>query len=152
MGEAKISFQLGQLSFSGEGSEDWVAKQLQFILEKLPDLSSAAQPHLASEAPATAKASDDASKVATLASHIKAKGGESIQTKRFLATADWLRRKGEQNLKTAMVSQALKENHQKRLSNASECLNQNVSQGFCEKSGGAFYITPEGLKSLGYDG
>jgi hypothetical protein len=149
MSQAKVSFQLGQLSFSGEGSEEWVGKQLQFLLTKLPELSSAAQISAPVEAPAGdgAPAGADVTKVSTLASHIKAKGGETVQNKRFLATADWLRLKGEKNLKTALVSQALKDNHQKRLSNPSECLNQNVGQGFCEKtSGGAFYITPEGPK------
>jgi hypothetical protein len=52
--------------------------------------------------------------------------------------------------RTSAVSKALSDNHQKRLGNAAECLNQNISKGFCEKQGGGFYITPEGLKDLGY--
>jgi hypothetical protein len=52
-------------------------------------------------------------------------------------------------LTTSAVAKALKENHQKRLANASDCLNQNTKKGFCEKSGKGFFITPEGLTHLG---
>lgn len=51
-----------------------------------------------------------------------------------------------------MVSKALKDNHQKRLGNAADNLNQNIAKGFCEKTDGGFYITPDGLKSLGHAG
>lgn len=38
MGAAKIAFKLGGLDFSGEGDEQWVASQLDKILEKAPEL------------------------------------------------------------------------------------------------------------------
>jgi hypothetical protein len=87
----------------------------------------------------------------TLASHLKAKGAESNQVKRFLATADWLRMRGNEKLSTSLVSKALTDNQQKRLGNPSDSLNKNVAKGHCEKNGDDFYITPEGLKALGYD-
>ena len=70
---------------------------------------------------------------ASLVSHLKARGGDKNQNAKFLATADWLRRRGESLLSTSKVTKALSENQQKRLGNASECLNQNVGKGFCEK-------------------
>jgi len=42
MGESKIEIKIGQISFSGEGEQDWVAKQLDKILgqaEKLIHLA-----------------------------------------------------------------------------------------------------------------
>jgi len=85
----------------------------------------------------------------SLASYLKEKAPDKNQTRRFLATADWLRLKGENNLKTSAISKALHDNQQKRLANASESLNRNVSQGFCEKtSGGGFFITQEGIEAL----
>ena len=69
--------------------------------------------------------------------------------RRFLTTADWLRQRGETDLTTKKVSKALSDNRQKKLTNPSGCLNQNVAKGHCEKSDGGFYITPEGLKDLG---
>ncbi len=68
-----------------------------------------------------------------------------------MATADWLRLKGNQKLTTAMVGKALSDNQQKRLANSAESLNRNVAKGFCEKSVDGFFVTPEGLKELGYE-
>lgn len=152
MAEGKIRFQFGRLTFSGEGSEQWVASQLAFLLSKIPELTSV--PELAEASETTNQEGGAPQKpvqVGSLASHIKAKGGESNQAVRFLATADWLRLKGEANLKTGLVSKALQENHQKKLANPADCLNKNVAKGFCEKAGDAFYVTPEGLKALGHD-
>ena len=151
MGEAKLAFQLGQISFSGEGSEEWVAKQLEQFLGRVPELSGLAQSAdvVVDAAPKQPKTPTN---VGSLAAYIKQKGGEKNQVKRFLAAADWLRIKGEKNLKTALVSKALRDNQQKKLRNPSQCLASNLSQGFCEKNGSGFYITPEGFASLGHDG
>ncbi len=85
----------------------------------------------------------------SLAAHIRSKGKETNQVHRFLVTADWLRRRGSGVLSTASVSKALSDNHQSKLTNPAECLNKNVSKGFCEKNKDGFFITPEGLKELG---
>ena len=87
---------------------------------------------------------------ASLSTYIKEKGGENSQVDRFLIVADWLRRRGNTKLVTAVVSKALTDNHQKRLANPADCLNKNVSKGLCEKNDGGFYITPEGLRKLGH--
>ncbi|HEV2263226.1 MAG TPA: hypothetical protein VGR79_01705 [Stellaceae bacterium] len=150
MPDSKIQFALGALSFSGEGEQGWLADQLDKILHAAPSLGRAT---VASPVETANEQSDPAqsstSFTQTLASYIKEKNAESNQTQRFLAAANWLRRRGAQKLTTAMVSKALADNQQKRLGNPADCLNQNVSKGFCEKTDGGFYITPDGLKALG---
>jgi hypothetical protein len=86
---------------------------------------------------------------ASLASYLKAKGGETKQVQRFLATAGWLSRRGEEKLTSPAVAKALAENHQKRLGNPADCLNKNCSKGLCEQQKDHFFITPEGWKALG---
>lgn len=150
MAEGKIQFQLGRLSFSGEGTEQWVASQLEFLLSKIPELTAVQE--LDSDLGESEDVVKEAkpAQVGSLASHIKSKGGESNQTMRFLATADWLRLKGEKSLKTSMIGKALQDNHQKKLANPADCLNKNVAKGFCEKAGETFFITPEGKTALGH--
>jgi hypothetical protein len=153
MADARIEFQLGKLAFSGEGSEKWLADQLAFVISKVPDLTVVAD--LVEPEPQTAQADSTVKKqvaVGSLASHIKTKGGDSNQAMRFLATADWLRLKGDTNLKPASVSKALQENHQKKLANPADCLNKNVAKGLCEKTAEGFFVTPEGLTVLGHNG
>ena len=38
MTDAKIQIKLGQIDFSGEGQQEWVAKQLDKVIEKAKDL------------------------------------------------------------------------------------------------------------------
>lgn len=149
MSQGKIELSVGPVSFSAEGEQTWLAEQLDKVLKSAPELARIHPPATSRDAASTTSATDKGFKE-TLAAYIKAKGGEDNQVKRFLATADWLRLRGEQNLTTSAVTKALKENHQKRLANAADCLNQNVSKGYCEKVDGGFYITPDGLKSLGH--
>lgn len=149
---AKVELAVGQLSFSADGAEEWVAKQFGVALAKFAELASIAS-KISSQPEGDnggGGSGEEDGPLGSLASHIKERGGDKSQTRRFLATADWLRRKGEKGLKTAKVSAALKENQQKRLANPSQSLNDNVSQGFCEKDSQGFFITQEGLKELGY--
>ena len=152
MGQAKIQFAVGGLSFSGEGEREWLAQQLHDVLEAAPRLAKIESQTPVGEPDTTAPHSDPPEVPFTqpLASHIREKGGDSSQQKRFLATADWLRRRGSTDHKTAAVTKALQDNHQKRLSNPADCLNKNVARGFCEKEGDGFFITPDGLRDLGY--
>ncbi|MFZ5739371.1 MAG: hypothetical protein ACOY6K_21085 [Pseudomonadota bacterium] len=86
----------------------------------------------------------------SLATYIRAKGGDQSQIQRFLATAHWLESRGHEPLTASAVSKALSDHHQKRLANPADCLNKNVRKGLCEKSkkDGSFFITPEGLAAL----
>ena len=152
MSEGKIQVNLGAVSFSGEGDPEWLAQQLDKVLKAAPDLAKTQPQAESKSSPDTVAAHVTASggTVVTLAAYIKAKGGDSNQIKRFLATADWLRQRGENQLTTAKVTKALSDSHQKRLGNSADCLNQNVRKGFCEKNGDGFFITPEGLGDMGH--
>lgn len=146
----KIRIKVGAVEVDYEGAEA-------FLNKKLPDLIS----QLSTLAEQVPEANDGGGgsggggggaggggKVGTLASFLKeAKVGNSA-TKRFLATAEWLHRKGTKELKTSDVTTAIRTNHQTRLGNASQCLNNNVNSGFCEKHGKTFYVTDEGRATL----
>ena len=152
MTEAKIELDLGTLSFSGEGEQEWLAQQLDKIIEAAPGLTRMEPSHSdrIEIPPQFGSSTNNSDFIEPLATYIKAKDGDSSQVQRFLATADWLRRRGETKLTTAVVTKALRENHQKRLSNPADCLNKNVAKGYCEKQGNGFFITPDGLKALGH--
>ena len=152
MGQAKIQLTVGGVSFSGEGEQEWLEKQLHDILEAVPWLAKIEAPSPVGDAGIELPRSDSAKEPfnQSLASYIREKGGDATQPKRFLVTADWLRRRGDNSLKTGTVTEALRSNQQKRLGNPSDCLNKNVNQGLCEKSGATFFITPDGLKALGH--
>jgi len=157
MAEGKIEVTVAGIGFSGEGDQDWLGEQLNKILAAATELSKI-QPPAPSGAGAGGSATNSqppgggsaADSPGPLVSYIKSKSGESNQVKRFLATADWIRLRGESELTTLKVTKALSDNHQKRLGNPADCLNQNVRKGHCEKKGEGFFITPEGFKDLGY--
>ncbi|MFH1560869.1 MAG: hypothetical protein ABID84_05630 [Chloroflexota bacterium] len=150
MTEAKIEVTLGAISFSGEGEQEWLGQQLDKILEAAPGLANIQLEHVETPSPGAETVRQEGEFKETLVSHIKAKGGERNQVKRFLATANWLKLRGETQLTTAKVASALSENQQKRLANPADCLNKNVAKGYCEKTkDNGFFITPDGLKELG---
>jgi hypothetical protein len=152
MTTGKIEVNVGGLTFSAEGEQDWLAKQLDKILEAAPAVAGASHPapQQTAKQPSQLTGQTGGAFSATLASYIKAQNADDNQVKRFLATADWLQRRGEKTLTTRSVTAALKNNQQKKLTNAADCLNQNVGKGYCEKADGGFFITPDGLKALGH--
>ena len=144
---AKIELTIGNLSFSGEGEQDWLDQQISKLIDiatqvqvatSVDDIPSKPEPEQSVTVPTE-----------SLATYLRTKGGDTIQTQRYLATAGWLWRRGERVLTTRAVNKALQDNQQKRLSNAADCLNQNVGKGFCEKTKDGFFITPEGWRHLG---
>lgn len=149
MSQSKLEISVGNLSFSGEGEQAWLAEQLEKVLKAAPGIANTQTAGQPAQSGANAPSSGQEF-AATLASYIREKGGDDNQVDRFLITADWLRRRGVPKLTTAEVSKALKNNHQKRLVNAAYCLNKNVTKGYCEKADGGFYITPDGLRKLGH--
>ena len=152
MTASNVTLSYGDVSFSAEGDETWLSTQLDKVLSMATSptrVSSAGKGEAKSVAPSGGAIGSEPF-TTTLASHIKAKGGEVNQVKRFLATADWLRLRGVITLNTAAVTKALSDGHQKRLGNPADCLNKNVTKGFCEKTGDDFFVTPEGLNALGY--
>ena len=141
----KIHIKVGNIEVDYEGSEDYLESKL---YELLDDVST-----LAKQVPSENDGSDSNGKMnsvtsSTLVSFLKEKKADS-QNQRFLATAEWLHQKGSKRIKTSDITKALRDSNQKRLGNASDILNKNVSKGFCEKEGKEFFVTPEGRKSLG---
>ncbi|MGE0594662.1 MAG: hypothetical protein AB7G23_08940 [Vicinamibacterales bacterium] len=150
MSEAKIDLKIGAIAFSGEGDSKWLGEQLDKLLERAADLANVAPLKSDDDDDDSGAAKAKAAKVGTLASFLSASGAASNQVKRFLATSEWLHRKGHKRLTTREVSKALQDNHQKRLGNPADCLNQNVAKGHCEKaSGREFFVTDDGRAALG---
>jgi hypothetical protein len=156
MSDSKLEIKVGSITFSGEGSGDWLSKQLDKVLAKIPELVAVAPPENLDNGSAgngSGESGVQRTKTpGTLAAYLKATGSTSNQVRKFLATAVWLHDTGEgenDRLTTKEVSGALNTHSQGKLTNASNCLNQNVSKGHCVKDGKKFYVTPEGRSSLG---
>lgn len=141
---SKIEIAYGAVTFSGEGEDAWLATQLDKVLKLLEK----APPPARTETKDTT--GNPGEFTTSLANYLKQKKATSAQVRKFLATADWLRMRGEP-LSTTAVAKALSANQQGRLGNPSDCLNKNVGRGFCVKEGAGFYITPEGLIELGQE-
>ena len=154
MGDAKISFSIGSISFSGEGEETWLTKQLDKIIEKTPELIKLA-PSLpgttegtGSAVPSEAMKQDAAIAAQTLPNFLKSKNATKSVLPKFLATAIWLHAKGSARLSTKDVVEALKDSNQARLGNPSDCLSKNVAKGYAERDGKQFFVTDVGKASL----
>lgn len=149
--QGKIVVTIGRVTFSGEGTQDWLAEQLDKVLETANshpaslDEADEADANVGPNGPAI----DGKQRVSSLANYLKTKDATSNQVRRFLSTAAWLAKKGNKALKTGDVTNALKDNRQSRLSNPADALNKNVSKGFCEKTSDGFFVTPEGWEELG---
>lgn len=154
MSDTKISVRVGELEFSGEGSEKWLETQLDKILEKAEELvnlapvKSAVKNGPGAHIPHSPMAPDNDIANKALATFLRETNSTTDQTKKFLATAAWLEAKGKSRLKTGDVTQALRENSQTRLGNASQCLSNCVKKGHCERDGNQFFVTQEGKDAL----
>lgn len=156
MADAKIEIKIGPLSFSGEGPSEWLSKQLDKVLEKVPDLSRSrvdgldTDDHEADEKNELGGATKKAKAKANLASFLRDKRATANQVRKFLATAVWIEDgESKDRITTKEVTQALSQAKQSALTNPSQCLSHNVSQGFCQKDGKKqFFVTPEGRLEL----
>jgi len=150
MEHSKIAIKIGAVDFSGEGEASWLSDQLDKVLKNSPELAKAQGGyHVVPAIPSQPSSAGQLQKSSIpLATFLQNKAATTNQTRKFLATSEWLFSRGLNNLSTGEVSKALKDNHQARLGNPSECLNQNVAKGFCEKSEQGFFITTEGHDSL----
>lgn len=152
---SKIAISIGNISFSGEGDQAWLSEQLDKILSQADQLIKLVPPQESAanqnknDRDGSSKISENASK--PLATFLKEKNATVKQVEKFLATAIWLETaKGKNRMATADVSAALKVSNQSKLNNPAECLNQNVSKGYCEKEGKEFFVTQEGKSALGF--
>jgi hypothetical protein len=155
MSTSKLQIKVGIVEFSGEGEETWLAKQLETIIAKIPELlrieNATSAMESAEKAAHLKHAPGSADKVGTLATWLKNKNATTNQNRKFLATSAYLQIKGKDRISSGDVRKALSDNSQSALSNPSEALNQNNGKGFCEKDGKSFYVTPEGFKELGIE-
>ena len=152
MAQAKIQFKLGIIEFSSEGEEAWVATQLDKLIQQAPALLKLALPTVGQGASAN-NANQQGEPVlagsdVALGTFLKDKNIASNQVNRFLATAIWLHARGNKTPATSDVTKALSDNHQPKLTNPADCLNKNVTKGFCEKQGNQFFVTPVGFESM----
>jgi hypothetical protein len=113
MAEAKIEIKIGELHFSAEAEQQWVASQLDKIIAKADVLGKLAEKH---ELPAGSGGGAPAKPggVPALGSFLASKNATTNQVRKFLSTAGWLHLKGKENMGTADITKALKDNHQKR--------------------------------------
>ena len=153
MSDGKIEISIGDISFVGEGEQNWVAEQLDKILEKAPELTKTipkrkkvSQTDTVSEH--TAEGDDAAIAQKTLPTFLVTTKAKSNQVIRFLATAVWLQAKGHKRLKTGDVTSSLASANQTRLANPSACLSSNIKKGFIERNGSEFFVTDDGKASL----
>jgi hypothetical protein len=145
MAQAKVDLKVGSLSFSGEADSTWLEKQLDKLLE------------YARTAPAGDVDQDEngerqsaaRSNKVPLGVFLKSKNATSNQNRKFLATACWLRTQGTEDPTTSAVTKALSDQKQMPIGNPAQCLNNNVSKGFCVKKGKGFYITEQGTADIG---
>ena len=152
MSDSKIQIKVGIVEFSGEGNQDWLASQLDKILEKVPELLKIELTNNPLGGNGGSGAGGDAGsgvKLTNLAAFLREKNATSNQTKKFLATAAFLQLNGRQSLSTNDVTKTLEDAKQGKLSNPALCLINNTKKGYCEKKGKDFYVTPEGLTSIG---
>ncbi|HZL53524.1 MAG TPA: hypothetical protein VFC37_21520 [Terracidiphilus sp.] len=155
MADAKLEIKVGNVAFLGEGAEEWLSKQLDKVLNKIPELAKASA-HLAGESGSTSEKRDHAtaagskaSTTDTLAAFLKTKIATDSQTRKFLATSVWLHdAEKKERVGTSDVTQALNTHKQGKLKNASQCLSANVKSGFAVKDKKQFYVTDQGRESL----
>jgi hypothetical protein len=155
MGEAKIEIKVGEVAFSGEGTEKWLSEQLDKLIEKIPQLSKVhSQKQAETGGTAAAAGAGPAARqtiAGTLAAFLKEKAATSNQVRKFLATAIWLHdHENIEFVNTSDVITALSAAKQKELTNAAASLNNNVSKGFCsKKTKNQFFVTDEGRADIG---
>ena len=74
----------------------------------------------------------------------------SLEYRKFLVTAAWLHLNGKDNLQTADVASALRDNKINKLSNPSDSLAKNIRYSHCERvENNRFIVTQKGFKDLG---
>jgi hypothetical protein len=159
MADAKIDIKVGAVSFSAEGTEKWLSGELDKVLEKAPQLANIVPSRNGGDSSSSGDDGGDATGAGTsggrkikgtLAGFLKDRKATTNQVRKFLASAVWLEKHdSKERLTTKEITNALSDAKQSALTNPSQCLAQNVKQGFCQKDGKKqFYVTPDGLEEI----
>jgi hypothetical protein len=155
MADSKIEMKVGAVSFAGEGTGDWLGKQLDKVLAKLPELigltisDSNDDKTETDKSVAATKSTTHTNSAIPLAAFIKDKKATTNQVRKFLATAAWLHDTTDQKrLSTGEITKALSDHNQGKLTNASQSLNNNAKTGAIVKEGKKFYVSEQGRTEL----
>lgn len=161
MANARIEFKIGDIEFVCEGEQEWVTDQLDKILNRLPHLEkesvknsvkqtpqSVSNIHSNTHADLFSEQKTDNDIPVELSTFLQKKDAIEKQRRRFLATAVWLQLNGKQLVMTKEVTDALRAARQMKITNPSHQLNQNMAQGFCQREGRGFYVTPQGVENI----
>lgn len=161
MANARIEIKIGSIEFTSEGEQDWVTEQLDKILEKAQELESTLKKETVkstSQIVEVAPAEHPTDLFSTpkpkrvipenLSTFLRKKDAIDKQRRKFLGAAVWLQLNGQQMIKTKEVTDALRAARQVKITNPSHQLNQNIAQGFCQKEGRGFYVTPQGVENI----
>ena len=142
----KIRIKIGECEIEYEGTEAFLDEKIYELINRVSTIVTKA-PEEGDDSDSNGDA--EIEKRGPLAMFLKEKSIGKSQIKRFLTTAEWLHKGGQQIVQTSDVTRAIKENQQRRLGNPSDCLNKNISKGHCEKYENGFRVTEEGRKALG---
>lgn len=157
MANARIEFKIGNIEFVGEGEQDWVTEQLDKVLKRIPELANESEKSVpkanTTQVISTKPAQQSRQNLEQLAKEnlstfLRKRDAIDKQRRRFLGTAVWLQLRGQQLIKTKEVTDALRAARQVKITNPSHQLNQNISQGYCQKEGQGFYVTPQGVENI----
>ena len=153
MADARIEIKIGVASFAGEGTEEWLAKQLDKVLERLPQFAQLHQNESEPEKKGSAEGGQSEKqtpkRIGSLATYLKEKKATANQSRKLLATAAWLQSGGMERLTISEVTKTLNTHKQGKLSNASQCLVHNTAGGNIVKDGKRqFYVAAEGFEEL----
>lgn len=143
----KIKIKVGEVEIEYEGPEAFLLKSLPGLIARLSGISDET-PKDGALGKLKKEPKTKIEKGGTLPEFIRAKKAADNQSKKFLATAVWLHDRGAERVSTADVRKALKDSHQSKLGNPAQCLNNNVTSGYAEKDGKAFFVTDTGRSSL----
>lgn len=165
MANGRLEFKIGNIEFIGEGEQTWVTEQMEKMLERIPELTKHSDVLKVPATTAPTVSPNKSTAINTsysqpqsaapqraipenLATFLRKKDCVDKQRRKFLGTAVWLQLNGQSIIKTKEVTDALKNARQIKITNPSHQLNQNISQGFCQKEGNGFYVTPEGVENV----
>lgn len=156
MADSKLEIKVGSITFNGEGTGDWLSKQLDKVLAKIPELAAIQDresiPHdgkLGETADKDATSKRSSGQRPSLATFLKErKAATGNQQRKFLAAAAWLQDGGAKRLSTRDVTTALSEHNQGKLKNAAQCLINLAKAGAVVREGKQFYVSDEGRAEL----